>query len=85
LRNRAEIVLAEFMTVRQVPVPLHGLPHPTNEWPVAGTAVRVTATPWLKSALQLPDGDPAVNVQLIPDGLDLTAPVPVPRPEMVSR
>ena len=84
-RNRAEIVRAVFMVTLQVPVPEHGLDQPTNEWPLTGTAVSVTAVPWLNKALQVPDFAPATMLQLMPAGLDVTFPLPVPRPEIVSR
>jgi len=86
LRNFAETVRAEFITTLQVPVPVQAPPQPTNEWPLAELAVRVTVTPWLNKAVQpVVPAVPAVMVQLIPAGLDLTTPLPVPRPEIVRR
>lgn len=47
--------------------------------------VKVTTTPRLKLAVQpVPAGTPAVILQLIPAGLELTTPVPVPLPFTVS-
>jgi hypothetical protein len=54
-----------------VPVPLHGAPHPVNVAPAAGAAVRVTTVPGGNAALQ-------VVPQLMPAGLLVTVPVPVP-------
>jgi hypothetical protein len=63
------------MTVVQVPVPLHPPPlQPANIDPDAAVAVNVTVLPvgnWALSALQ-------VVPQLMPDGLLVTVPVPVP-------
>ena len=55
----------------QAPVPLQAPPHPANVEPDAGAAVRVTAVPLLKFALH-------VLGQLIPLGLLVTFPLPVP-------
>jgi len=61
-----------MMTV-QVPVPVQselGL-HPVNVLPVAGVAVRLTAVPVAKVALQ-------VVPQLMPAGEETTVPEPAP-------
>ena len=54
------------------PVPLHPAPlQPVNVEPLAAVAVRVTLVPEVKAALQVPG-------QLIPAGLEVTVPLPVP-------
>lgn len=63
-------VLATRFTV-QVPVPLHAPDQPANVEPELGAAVSVTDVPLEKLALQ-------VVPQLMPDGLLVTAPAPVP-------
>ena len=45
LRNRACAVRSAFMVTLQAPVPEQAPYHCTNEWPLFGTAVRVTTTP----------------------------------------
>jgi hypothetical protein len=63
-------VLAEIVRA-QLPAPVQAPDHPANVEPEAGVAVRVTIVPLLKVALHtLP--------QLIPLGLLVTVPVPVP-------
>jgi hypothetical protein len=85
LRNCAEIVRAPDTLTLHVPVPLHGLLQPTNEWPVTGFALSVTTVPAVKVKLHpVVAAFPAVMVQLIPLGLELTLPLPVPAPVMVS-
>jgi hypothetical protein len=54
-----------------VDVPLQAPDHPVNVEPAAGAAVSVTTVPLLNPALH-------VVPQLIPDGLLVTIPVPVP-------
>jgi len=64
--------------ITQVPVPLHPAPlHPAKDEPVADVAVSVTGVPKAKLALQ-------VCPQLIPEGLLVTLPVPVPLRATVS-
>ena len=60
-----------FMVTEQVPVPVQAPLQPANMEPEAGLAVRVTAVPVLKLALQVPG-------QSIPLGLLVTVPDPVP-------
>jgi hypothetical protein len=64
--------LALSVTVQLGPVPLHPPPfHPANNEPVPAVAVRVTRLLGSKLALQ-------VCPQLMPEGLLVTLPVPVP-------
>ena len=69
---KVAVTLVSAVTVTsQADVPLHAPPHPVNvELPV-GFGVSVTLVPLSKSALQ-------VLPQLIPPGLLLTVPVPLP-------
>ena len=60
-----------------VPVPVQAPDQPVNVEPVLGVAVSATAVPLAKLALQ-------VAPQLMPDGLLVTVPVPVPLPCTVS-
>ena len=63
---------APLMVTVQGAVPLHPPPlQPAKEDPPAAVAVRVTLVPLLKLAVQ-------VAPQLIPAGLEVTVPVPVP-------
>jgi hypothetical protein len=63
--------LALSFTVQVASVPVQPPAHPTKVEPSAAAAVRVTAVPGPKLALH-------VCPQLIPDGLLLTLPLPVP-------
>jgi hypothetical protein len=80
--NVAVTLRAWLIVTWQVVVPLHEPDHPPNVWPLAGVAVSVTTVPLLYDALQFPL--PVVIVQLIPEGLDVTVPFPVPAPVTVS-
>src|SRR5207302_352776 len=62
---------AEFIVTTQLPLPLHAPVHPVKVEPVVGVAVSVTCVPLLKLALH-------VVPQLIPAGLLVTVPLPVP-------
>jgi hypothetical protein len=62
---------AALMVTLQVPVPEQAPLHPANVEPVPATSVKVTTVPLLKLALQ-------VLGQLMPLGLLLTVPLPVP-------
>ena len=55
----------------QVPVPVHAPLQPANVEPLAAAAVSVTDVPLAKFAVH-------VLPQLMPDGDDVTVPVPVP-------
>ena len=84
LRNLAWTVRSALISVRQVPVPLQVWSHPTKECPGFGVAVSVTVVVLLNCALHpvLP-ATPVVMVQLIPLGLEVTTPLPVPLPVTV--
>jgi hypothetical protein len=65
-------IVAALIVTAQVPVPEHPPPdQPMKVAPVPATAVRVTTVPGLKEALQ-------VVPQSMPDGEEVTVPVPVP-------
>jgi hypothetical protein len=83
LRNLAVTLRFTDIVTLQLPVPLHA-DQDLNEWPLAGLAVSVTTTPCENCALQpVAAATPAVMVQLIPAGLELTTPFPVPVPTSV--
>jgi phage tail protein X len=74
----AVTVVAAVNVTTQVPVPVHPPPlHPANVEPSAGLAVSVTCVPLAKLAEH-------VDPQLIPDGLLVTVPDPVPALVTVS-
>src|SRR3989442_13441437 len=63
---------AAFIVTTQIPVPLHPAPlQPLNTDPLAGTADNVTDVPMTNDALH-------VAPQLIPAGLLVTVPPPLP-------
>jgi hypothetical protein len=62
---------AVIPTVQVFPAALSQPPHPATVEPAAGVAVSVTLLPLEKSALQ-------VGAQLMPAGVEVTVPVPVP-------
>src|ERR1700743_191244 len=70
------VVLASSVN-RHVPVPVHRPDHPAKVVPASGAGVNTTAVPLGKLAVQL-DG------QLIPAGVLVTVPAPVPRLFTVS-
>lgn len=67
----AVTALAPSMVTVQAPVPEHGPLHPTKVDPFAAAAFKVTLVALAKEAEQ-------VAPQLIPAGLDVTEPEPVP-------
>jgi hypothetical protein len=69
--NVAVTDVAAFMVTEQLPVPLHAPLQLTNVDVPFGVAVSVTTVPALKAAEH-------VAPQLIPAGLDVTVPPPVP-------
>ena len=65
-------------------VPLHAPPHPPNVCPpLAGAAVSETCVPYANDAEHAPLLVPAVSVQEIPAGDEVTVPFPVPAPDIV--
>jgi hypothetical protein len=70
LKVAVTVVLAASVKLH-APVPVQPPAHPAKVEPALGVAVRVTAVPGAKLALQ-------VVPQLIPEGLLVTVPVPVP-------
>lgn len=60
-----------FMVTVHVAVPVHAPPHPTKLDPEAAAAVRIIAVPLSKPAVQ-------VLPQLMPDGVLVTVPLPLP-------
>ncbi len=85
LRNRAFTVRLWLIVTRQGAVPEHvPLNQPRKAWPALGVAVSVTTVPWLYDFLHpVPATAPLVIVQLIPDGLEVTVPLPSPLALMV--
>ena len=67
----AVTAFAALMVTEQAPVPVQPPLHPAKVEPEAAAAVSVTTVPLLKEALQVPG-------QLIPAGLLVTVPAPVP-------
>jgi hypothetical protein len=72
------------MLTVQLPVPLQAPDQPLNECPLAAVAVSVTLVPSAKLPLHVPLVLPPEIEQLIPLGLDVTEPLPVPLPPTVS-
>ena len=63
---------------------MQSTPHPPKV-PLVAAAVSVTGVPLAKVAVHpVAPRAPAVIVHEIPDGLDVTVPLPVPPPEMRS-
>jgi hypothetical protein len=76
--NVAATLRDGFIVTVQVPVPVQPPPdQPAKTEPGTADAVRVTEVPELYEALQ-------VEPQLIPEGLLVTVPVPVPCLEIVK-
>lgn len=70
--NAAVTVLSESIVTAQDPVPEHPPPdHPLKVEPDAAVAVRVTVVPVVTDAVQ-------VEPQSMPEGVDVTVPLPVP-------
>ena len=81
----ATVAVAGAASVTTHGLPTHAPPHPVKVELPPGAAVSVTAVPAAKSAAQVPLATPAVRVQLIPVGADVTVPDPLPLPVRVSR
>jgi len=75
--NRAPTEVAAFVVTVHDDVPLHPPDHPPNVALAAGAAVSVTTAPAEKLATQ-------VVPQLMPDGLLVTLPEPLPEVVTVS-
>jgi hypothetical protein len=75
--NVAVTALAALMVTLQLPVPVQAPLQPAKVDPVAAVSVKVTTVPLVKLALQ-------VLGQVMPAGLLLTEPVPVP-PKVTER
>ncbi len=73
----AVTLVAEFTVTLHVPVPVQAPPQPVNAIPASGAAVRITGVPAVNE-------NEHVAPQLIPAGLLVTVPVPVPNFETVS-
>ena len=76
--NVAITFCAWLMLIRQLSVPVQAPLHPLKMLPAAGVALSVTLVPLLSLALQ-------VAPQLIPAGLLLIVPEPVPDVAMLSK
>lgn len=73
----AVMVVSAVKATAHGAMPVHVPDHPLKVEPAAGVAVRVTAEPFGKAAVQ-------VAPQLMPAGLLVTVPVPVPASTTVS-
>ena len=81
-RAKAAFTVTLLFRVKvQLPVPLHGAPHPANIEPAAGVAVRVTVWPVTPPDVQRPLGVPPVLSHLM-EPADLTDPLPLPEKVM---
>ena len=69
--NVAMTVRAWLIVTTQLPVPVHAPDQPANTDPTAGVAVSVTTVPVENDALH-------PGLQAMPEGLDVTAPDPLP-------
>src|SRR5512142_1627456 len=74
------VAVRGWSTVTRQLLPEQAPVQPANVPLPAGVAVNVTRLPAAKFAAQLPDASPLVTVQLIPAGLELMLPLPVPEP-----
>ena len=70
MAKSAVTVVSESKVTTQVPVPEHGLPHPTNTEPDAAVAVRSMTLP-SANVMEQVDG------QMMPEGVLMTVPLPV--------
>src|SRR5258708_833223 len=73
----APTLVAAFIVTMHVPVPLHAPVQPENVEPEAAVGVSVTDMPCAKFALH-------IAPQLIPAGLLITEPLPVPESATMS-
>jgi len=80
----AVTVRAWLMSIWQLPVPAHAPPQLTNAEPVPGVAASATRVPAPKLTLQSPLAVALVIAQLIPTGVLVTVPRPVPDPAALS-
>src|SRR5688572_3859475 len=81
LMNRAATVRFTDIVTWQAPLPVQALYQVLKACPSCVEGVRVTTTPWLNLATHpVAAATPAVILQLIPAGLEVTTPVPVPPP-----
>jgi hypothetical protein len=69
--NVAVMVALAVGVIAHAPVPVQAPDQPANDEPVLAVAVSVTSVPLAKLALH-------IVPQLMPDGLLMTVPVPVP-------
>ncbi|HUF31421.1 MAG TPA: hypothetical protein VMM77_12285 [Gemmatimonadaceae bacterium] len=75
--NVAVTLRAWFIKTWHVPVPAHAPIQPVNSEPLAGCAVNVTTVPLLNDALH-------AEPHVIPAGVDVTVPLPLPSLVTVS-
>src|SRR4051794_34074350 len=71
LKVAVTFLAASMVTAQVVATPVHAPDQPANTEPELGVAVSVTMAPEVKLALQ-------TEPQAIPEGLDVTGPLPAP-------